>query len=60
MTIKEAKDALKQVGVTLTWSTEWEEFLVNLKDGEEATAYYTDNLRDAHETGLAMAEQRLQ
>lgn len=53
MTIKEAKAALRPLGVVLT-KTEWDEYRVNFRNGREATAYYTNDLEDAVGTGVAM------
>lgn len=52
----ETRIALKVIGVTLTRKDG--EFRVNLKDGAEATAYYTDDLEDALGTGHQMAAHK--
>lgn len=54
MTFTTAKLVLRQAGVTLR--KEDGEYRVNLRGGSEATAYYTDCIEDAYETGLTMAE----
>jgi hypothetical protein len=35
------------------------EYRVNFRGGKEATAYYTNDLRDAYDTGIAMAVRAL-
>lgn len=54
-TFKQAKLALRAVGITLAWRGQWEEYRVNYISGLEATAYYTPDLTDAVDTGMAMA-----
>lgn len=53
MTIKQAREKLSEVGITL--SKRSGEFRVNLVGGTESTAYYTDGIDDAVGTGLYMA-----
>lgn len=53
LTIKEAKQWLANRGMTLRKRDD--EFRVNFKGGNEASAYYTNDLRDACETGREMA-----
>ena len=53
MTIREAKTELRKVGVTLRKKDG--EFRVNLAGGSESTAYYTDDLEDAFQTGVYMS-----
>jgi len=57
MTVKEATKTLQQHGVALK-RTEFNEFRVNFKHGTEATAYYTDDLIDAVNTGIDMATRK--
>lgn len=45
-------------GIILRWKSETEEYRVNFRGGREATAYYTNDLEDARNTGLAMADRR--
>jgi hypothetical protein len=53
MTIKEAKQSLREHhGITLTKRDG--EFRVNYIGGEEPTAYYTDDMADAINTGVEM------
>lgn len=49
-----AKTQLAMLGVTIT-PTIHGEYRVNLKGGTEATAYYTGDIGDAYNTGIAMA-----
>ena len=56
MTLKEAKKELKPLGITLTKNID-EEYRVNQQGGREETAYYTDSLLDALETGHAMYKE---
>lgn len=54
------KIILAERGLTLTRKTlgfKVYEFRVNYKGGDEETAYYTDDITDAVQTGLAMAEE---
>jgi hypothetical protein len=53
MTIAAAKAELKVLGVVLR-KTDWNEFRVSVKGGSEASAYYTDDIRDAVNTGVKM------
>jgi hypothetical protein len=55
MTIRRAKLALHEHGVSLRYRDG--EFRVNLAGGNESTAYYTDDLQDAVETGRMMANR---
>lgn len=55
-TLARAKAVLRAVGVTI--NKRHGEYRVNLLGGREATAYYTDDIQDAVETGLRMADQR--
>jgi hypothetical protein len=52
MTIREAKQILKPLGMTL--SKRDGEYRVNFRSGGEGPAYYTDCLIDAVETAQAM------
>lgn len=53
MTIKEAKSSLREHhGMTLTKRDG--EFRVNYIGGDEATAYYTNDMADAINTGIAL------
>jgi len=50
-----ARAQLKALGIQLQYSNDYNEYRVNLKGGREATAYYTNDLDDARDTGLYMA-----
>lgn len=54
MTLATAKQFLSTMGMKITKSND--EYRVNFKNGNEATAYYTDDLDDAVNTGIAMHE----
>lgn len=53
LTMKVVGAALRAIGVTMR-KTEYGEYRVNFRGGTEATACYTDDLRDALDTGIAM------
>ena len=46
MTLQEAKSIARHLGLTLR-KVRSSEYRVNFRDGNETTAYYTDNLEDA-------------
>lgn len=48
----------RNLGMSATYSHEWHEYRVNLPNGTEATAYYTEDASDAIATARAMALQR--
>jgi hypothetical protein len=52
----EASTILRAAGMSLV--TEDGEYRVNFTGGREATAYYTNDLLDAVQTGIAMMAQR--
>jgi hypothetical protein len=54
MTIKQAKSLLAQWGITLR-KTDAGDFRVNVRNGQESTAYYTNDLTDAVNTGKYMS-----
>ena len=54
-----AKNALRAYGITLRSITETKEFRVNYSGGSERTAYYTNDIDDAVNTGIAMADWKL-
>jgi hypothetical protein len=56
LTISTVRVALREVGVVIK-RTEGGEFRVNFRQAGEATAYYTNDLQDALDTGLSMARQ---
>lgn len=53
-TFAEGKRELRELGITLT-KNQHGEYRVNFVGGSEATAYYTDSLDDAVNTGHSMA-----
>ena len=57
MTLQEAKSIARHLGLTLR-KVRSGDYRVNFRDGNETTAYYTDNLEDAVNTAVEMARQR--
>ena len=57
MTLQEAKSIARHHGLTLR-KVRSGDYRVNFRDGNEATAYYTDNLEDAVNTAVEMARKR--
>ena len=57
MTLQEAKSIARHLGLTLRLLRSGK-YRVNLRDGNETTAYYTDNLEDAVNTAVEMACKR--
>ena len=55
-TVADAKRILRERGISVNKRDG--EYRVNFLGGEEATAYYTDDIEDAIRTGLAMATSR--
>ena len=53
----EAKSIARHLGLTLR-KVRPGEYRVNFRDGNETTAYYTDNLEDAVNTAVEMARRR--
>ena len=53
MTLQQAKSIARHLGLTLRMVRSGE-YRVNFRDGNEATAYYTDNLEDAVNTAVEM------
>jgi hypothetical protein len=53
LTIKNVRASLAALGLSIRKNS-CGEFRVNFKNGKEATAYYTDCLSDALNTGVAM------
>jgi L-ribulose-5-phosphate 3-epimerase UlaE len=56
MTLQEAKSIARHLGLTLR-EVRSGDYRVNLREGNEATAYYTDNLEDAVKTAIEMARK---
>ena len=57
MTLQEAKSIARHLGLTLR-KVRSGDYRVNFRDGNEMTAYYTDNLEDAVKTAVEMARTR--
>ena len=57
MTVGKAKSIARHLGLTLRMVRSGE-YRVNFRDGDEPTAYYTDNLEDAVNTAVEMARRR--
>lgn len=58
MTVKQVREELAKVGVVIRREVGIREYRVNIRGGEEATAYYTEDLEDALKTGLHMGAAR--
>jgi hypothetical protein len=56
MTLQEAKSIARHLGLTLR-KVRSGDYRVNFRDGNETTAYYTDNLEDAVNTAVEMARK---
>ena len=56
-TLPEAKSIARHLGLTLR-KVRSGDYRVNFRDGNETTAYYTDNLEDAVKTAVEMARKR--
>jgi hypothetical protein len=54
MTLQEAKSIARHLRLTLR-KVRSGDYRVNFRDGNETTAYYTDNLEDAVNTAVEMA-----
>jgi hypothetical protein len=59
MTLQKAKSIARHLGLTLRQLRSGN-YRVNFRDGNETTAYYTDNLDDAVNTAVEMARKRAQ
>jgi hypothetical protein len=58
MTLQQAKSIARHLGLTLR-KVRSGDYRVNFRDGNETTAYYTDNLEDAVNTAVEMARRRV-
>ena len=56
-TLQEAKSIARHLRLTLR-KVRSGHYRVNFRDGNETTAYYTDNLEDAVKTAVEMARKR--
>jgi DNA-binding CsgD family transcriptional regulator len=57
MTLQKAKSIARRLGLTLREVCSGD-YRVNFRDGNEITAYYTDNLEDAVNTAVEMTRKR--
>ena len=57
MTLQQAKSIARHLGLTLR-IVHSGAYRVNFRDGNETTAYYTDNLEDAVNTAVEMTRRR--
>ena len=57
MTLQEAKSIARHLGFTLRQLRSGK-YRVNVRDGTESTAYYTDKLEDAVNAAIEMARKR--
>ena len=57
MTLQEAKSIARHLGFTLR-KVRSGDYRVSCRDGNETTAYYTDDLEDAVSTAVNMARKR--
>jgi len=57
MTLQEAKSIARHLGLTLR-KVHSGDFRVSCRDGDESTAYYTDDLKDAVSAAVEMARNR--
>jgi hypothetical protein len=58
--LRQAKDRLKELEMTITWNSVTREYRVNSVNGNEDTAYYTDDLDDAVGTALMIRKTYLE
>jgi hypothetical protein len=57
ITLQKAKSIARHLGVTLR-KVRSGDYRVNFREGNETTAYYTDNLEDAINAAVEMARKR--
>jgi hypothetical protein len=57
MTLQEAKSIARHLGLILR-KVRSGDYRVSSRDGDETTAYYTQNLEDAVNTAVEMARKR--
>ena len=57
MTLQEAKSIARHLGLTLRHVRSGD-YRVNFRDGNDTTAYYTNDLEDAVNTAVEMARKR--
>lgn len=54
-TLKQVKSHLRELMVTIRKTPYEQEYRVNYINGQESTAYYTNDLEDAYNTGIRMS-----
>jgi len=54
ITLKDLKDAARELGMTVSYNADTQEYRVNFRNGVEATAYYTNDRLDALQTMTRM------
>ena len=57
MTLQEAKSIARHLGITLR-KVRSGDYRVNYREGDETTAFYTDDLEDAVNAAVEMARKR--
>jgi hypothetical protein len=57
ITLQKAKSIARHLGITLR-KVRSGDYRVNFREGNETTAYYTDNLEDAINAAVEMARKR--
>ncbi len=57
VTQKHALTAIRKLGASVRYSSEWGEYRVNVPGGTEGTAYYTDDAQDAIQTAKVMMQR---
>jgi hypothetical protein len=57
MTLQQAKSIARHLGLTLR-QVRSGDYRVNFRDGNESTAYYTEDLKDAVSAAVEMARKR--
>jgi translation initiation factor 2 alpha subunit (eIF-2alpha) len=57
MTLQQAKSIARHLGLTLR-TVRSDNYRVNFRDGNETTAYYTNDLEDAVNTAVEMVRKR--
>ena len=58
MTLQEAKSIARHLGLTLR-KVRSGDYRVNFPDADDSTAYYTDNLEDAINAAVEMAQSHM-
>ena len=58
MTKLQTLQAIRALGMTARWSSEFQEFRINFRGGMEATAHYTNDADDAIGSAQDMMQHR--